>query len=97
MREGYGVCPVCNGTRRCNAGSDKYKNMYYNYDSVTDTLPCNNCGGQTMGQFPTGEVPLRKDNSQPCKHEYRVLQLGRCLVEYSCNHCSYVFQIDSGD
>ena len=91
-----GICPVCNGTGRRAAGNDKYKAVYAGYDKDTDTLPCNNCGGQTMYGRPTGKVPLRPDGT-PCKHEYVSKTAGRCLTDYTCKHCGYKFQIDSGD
>lgn len=93
-----GICPVCNGTGR-QAVPDyqqKYKHMYSSYDKETDTLSCNNCGGQTMFGRPTGEVNLRPDGT-PCKHEYTSATVGRCLTRYTCKHCSYSYEIDSGD
>jgi transposase-like protein len=44
----------------------------------------------------TGEVNLRVDGT-PCKHEYTSTTIGRCLTRYKCTHCSYQFDIDSGD
>ena len=96
MQEGYGVCPVCSGTCRMPAGNDKYKHMYSKYDKETDTLPCRNCGGQTMYGKPTGESKLRPDGT-PCKHEYTGREAGRCYTIYTCKHCSYSYDIDSGD
>lgn len=92
-----GICPVCNGTCRVPIGNDKYKQVYSGYDKLTDTLPCRNCGGQTMYGKPTGQVPLRKDNGEPCKHEYTSHQAGRCYTIYTCKHCDYRYDIDSGD
>lgn len=91
-----GTCPVCNGTGRVPAGNDPYKKMYSSYDAETDTLPCNNCGGQTMYGRPTGQVRLRDDGT-PCRHEYTSRIVGRCLTEYTCRHCGHSYQIDSGD
>ena len=91
-----GICPVCNGTTRRSAEGETYKKMYRGYDEVTDTLPCNNCGGQTMYGKPTGEVNLRPDGT-PCKHEFNFANVGRCLTRYTCNHCKYSYEIDSGD
>ena len=91
-----GTCPVCNGTTRMPAGNDQYKKMYRDYDEATDTLPCTNCGGQTMFGRPTGLVALREDGT-PCKHEYTSRTIGRCLTEYICKHCGHRYEIDSGD
>lgn len=92
-----GICPVCDGTGRRPAGDDKYKHMYSGYDKESDTLKCNNCGGQTMYGSPTGKVNLRKDNGEPCKHEYTSQLAGRCYTVYTCKHCDYRYDIDSGD
>lgn len=96
MREGYGVCPVCNGCGRRPAGDTPYKTVFAGYDKETDTLACNNCGGQYMYGRPTGEVPLRSDGT-PCKHEYTSATVGRCLTRYTCKHCGSSHEIDSGD
>ena len=90
------VCPVCNGSGRRPAGDLSYKNVLASYDKETDTLDCNNCGGQTMYGRPTGEVNARADGT-PCVHEYDSKTIGRCLTRYSCKHCSFSFDIDSGD
>ena len=91
-----GTCPVCNGTLRRPAGDFRYKTTTVGYDALTDTLPCNNCGGQAMYGRPTGQVSLREDGS-PCTHEYTSEHVGRCLTRYSCIHCDYAYSIDSGD
>lgn len=91
-----GVCPVCNGSGRRSADGVPAKSVYADYDKETDTLPCNNCGGQMMYGTPTGEVNLREDGT-PCKHEYSSESIGRCYTRYSCNHCEFSFKIDSGD
>lgn len=100
MKEGYGVCPVCNGTQRmpCPDQNREYGKKYgwYGYRAEDDTIPCNNCGSQTMYGKATGEVPLRKDGT-PCEHEYKSYNVGRCLTQYDCVHCTFRFQIDSGD
>jgi ssDNA-binding Zn-finger/Zn-ribbon topoisomerase 1 len=92
-----GVCPVCNGSGRVPAGDNQYKEIYSGYDKATDTLKCDNCGGQYMYGQPTGKVLLRRDNNQPCVHEYEGTNAGRCLTSYNCKHCGDYFQIDSGD
>jgi len=61
-----------------------------------DGHECNNCGGQQMYGRGTGQVTLRPDGT-PCKHEYKSTTIGRCLTEYKCIHCSFKFDIDSGD
>lgn len=92
----HGTCPVCNGTGRRPAGDYQYKHVTAGYDQATDTLDCNNCGGQYMFGRPRGEVRLNKDR-QPCTHSYLSRNVGRCLTEYLCEHCGDRYQIDSGD
>lgn len=89
-------CPVCQGTGRRPAGAYAYKAITAGYDLETDTLPCGNCGGQTMGGQPTGRSFLRDDGT-PCTHEYTTTNLGRCYRRYNCKHCGYSYSIDSGD
>ena len=96
MREGHGVCPVCNGTGRVAAGDTKYKHVLAGYDKDTDTLNCNNCGGQYMYGTPRGEVRLNKEGV-PCKHKYSSQNVGRSLTQYTCTDCGDSYQIDSGD
>lgn len=96
-----GACPRCNGTLRRPYPLDhdptgRYKPVTFGYDAATDTLPCNNCGGQTMAGRATGRVPLRADGS-PCLHEFRGRAAGRCYTEYTCKHCREHYAIDSGD
>jgi len=90
------TCPVCQGTGRRPAGDYRYKAVTWGYDPETDTLPCRNCGGQTMGGQPTGKTFIRDDGT-PCVHEYTTLSLGRCYNRYTCKHCGYAYDIDSGD
>ena len=91
-----GVCPVCNGSLRRPAGITPYKSVLAGYDSSTDTLACNNCGGQTMFGQPQGRVPLRTDGT-PCTHEYVGQNAGRSYTVYTCKHCAHKYDIDSGD
>lgn len=91
-----GTCPVCNGSGRKQAYDSPYKSVLAGYDEQTDTLPCTNCGGQYMYGRPTGQVRLNKDG-EPCTHKYVSKTVGRCLTEYTCEHCGDRYQIDSGD
>jgi hypothetical protein len=95
---GCGLCPVCNGSgRRALFPTEvQYKKIMAGYDAATDTMPCNNCGGQTMFGRPLGYVPLNKDG-QPCRHEYIGRNAGRCYTIYTCTKCSSHYDIDSGD
>jgi hypothetical protein len=93
-----GTCPVCNGSGRVAADPDKSYRVVYGYDKDTHTLMCCNCGGQyQFAGGPTGRVRLRKDNQEPCVHEYRGVNLGRCYYGYTCQHCGDYYTIDSGD
>ena len=95
-----GTCPVCNGTTRkpCPDNLREYgqKNGWYGYDKADNTVTCDNCGGQTMYGKPTGVTYLRKDGT-PCKHEYKSEKRGNCYYKYTCIHCGYAYDIDSGD
>lgn len=91
-----GTCPVCNGSGRVAAGDYKYKHVVAGYDKETDTLACRNCGGQYMYGQPKGQVRLNRDG-KPCNHSYRSATVGRCLTQYTCEHCGDTYQIDSGD
>lgn len=95
---GKGTCPVCNGTGRVPVPehSQRYKTVMASYDAATDTLGCQNCGGQYMFGRPTGLVRLRPDGT-PCQHEYTGRNKGRCYNEYTCQHCGDVYDIDSSD
>lgn len=94
LERAMGVCPVCSGTGRAPAESKQWGR---GWDKVTDTVSCYNCGGQTMWGNATGKTPLRRDNGEPCVHEYDSWQRGRCWTQYVCKHCVYSFDIDSGD
>ena len=96
MNNNKGTCPVCNGSGRLAAGDTRYKTVMAGYDAMADTLPCHNCGGQYMFGKPTGEVRLREDGT-PCTHSYKSATVGRCLTEYTCEHCGDRYQIDSSD
>jgi DNA-directed RNA polymerase subunit RPC12/RpoP len=74
----------------------KYKDVIAGYDQNTDTFGCTNCGGQYMYGQSSGMVRLRPDGI-PCTHKYTSRTVGRCLTEYTCEHCGEKYQIDSGD
>ena len=94
-----GICPVCNGTKRVPYAG-QYAHVIYGYDKETGTVPCGNCGGQTMSLSPTGVVPLRPDGT-PCTHIYQetgpVASRQRGWHEYTCTGCDDQYAIDSGD
>lgn len=96
-----GICPVCNGTGHmpCPDNLRHYGqiNGWFGYRAEDDTVTCNNCGGQKMFGKPTGKVNLRRDNGQPCVHEYSGTEIGRCYTRYVCKHCGDTHNIDSGD
>ena len=95
----HGTCPVCNGTGRRPVDEKlerRYVGVIAGYDKDTDTLACNNCGGQYMYGSPKGTVRLNRDG-EPCRHSYRSATVGRCLTQYTCDHCGDTYQIDSGD
>lgn len=96
-----GICPVCNGTTRVPVPEQhhSYKTVMASYDPATDTLRCQNCGGQYQfgGQsIPSGYVALREDGT-PCVHKYNSVTIGNCLHRSTCMHCGDSHDIDSGD
>ena len=95
-----GTCPVCNGTGRMptpnNLRQYGEKNGWYGYKKEDDCCDCTNCGAQTMYGKASGQVLLRPDGT-PCTHKYTGRNAGRCLTEYTCEHCGSSYQIDSGD
>jgi len=93
MRDGYGICPVCNGTCYVNL-TEQEKTYSWNKDKTN--RPCHNCGGQYMYSTAKGEVRLNTDGV-PCTHEYTSTNDGRCLTGYTCKNCGDRYQIDSGD
>jgi hypothetical protein len=89
-------CPVCTGTGRVPCPEAQRQYNLAGYDPATDTLACDNCGGQTMSCHGTGRVLVRPDGT-PCRHEYTGSQAGRCYWQYTCRHCGDRYSIDSGD
>jgi len=87
-------CPVCNGSCRRPAGNYQYKELFAGYDKVTDTLPCTNCGAQTMSGKATGKVRAREGGT-PCLHAYNGVVAGNCYHVYTCIYCGDWYDIDS--
>ena len=81
-------CPVCQGTGDVDRPGMK---------PGVDLEPCRNCGGQTMSGNATGRTRPRRDNGEPCVHEYTGRQAGRCYYVYTCKHCGDSYGMDSGD
>lgn len=99
MAKEYGVCPVCDGSKRAKADpnmSAQAKKWMGGYDAATDTMPCGNCGSQYMYGSPSGKVPLTSAGV-PCTHKYVGRNAGRCLTRYTCSECGDTFDIDSSD
>ena len=96
-----GICPICNGTGRIPAtgmGTYEKEHKWYGYNKETDTKHCTNCGPRGMfAGPPDGKVELRKDNGEPCVHEFTSETIGRCYHRYTCKHCEKSYNIDSGD
>lgn len=91
------TCPMCNGTRRVPAKPGKLYTHTYGYDRASHTLPCRNCGGQTMGLNPTGLVPIDPFTGLGCLHDYAHRLAGNCYHVYTCRKCDHTYDIDSGD
>jgi hypothetical protein len=91
-------CPKCNGSGRMPVPENlqRFKNVLAGYEHETDTLDCDNCGGQYMYTKPTGMVPANK-NGEPCLHSYKGSVVGNCITSYTCEHCDDTYRIDTGD
>ena len=94
----YGVCPVCNGSKRVQEVIPDYAKAggWYGYSADDDCVDCTNCGAQKMYGKPTGIVRMNKEG-KPCTHSYKGERIGRCLMSYTCEHCGDHFDVDSGD
>lgn len=98
--DGCAVCPACHGTGRrpVPEANRKYVDIVVGYDKVTDTLVCNNCGGQTMSLRARGYTKKRKPkDTEGCTHEYVGHRAGNCYWVYNCKHCASSCDVDSGD
>ena len=101
LPEGYGECPVCNGTGHMpcpDAQTRLYgvQSGWYGYRAADDTVRCTNCGAQTMSSRPIGYTKLNKAGA-PCRHSYVGRNAGRCYTKYTCTDCGDEYAIDSGD
>lgn len=89
------TCPKCEGSARMPA--NERNRMCYGYDKATDTLPCNNCGGQTMSLKATGQTTVDPATGLGCLHEVQGRQAGNCYWVYTCSKCKFNYAIDSSD
>ena len=98
----HGTCPVCNGSTRVPPRESlrRYLPHIAGYDLSTDSLPCDNCGGQYMSLRAIGTVRLRADGT-PCTHAYKETSTAEQAMygdhRYLCTHCGDAYRIDSGD
>lgn len=88
------TCPVCNGSCKVELTEQEKK---YSWNVGKTHKECVNCGGQTMYGKATGLTYPRRDNGEPCVHDYDVYNRGRCYHQYVCKHCGFSHYIDSGD
>jgi len=95
MKDGYGVCPVCNGTKLIELTAEEREQWWHKKKNRTHR-DCDNCGAQYMYGSSKGEVRLNAQG-EPCTHKYQSSNAGRCLTNYDCVHCGDHYQIDSGD
>lgn len=96
------VCPKCSGSQRRPYPTERDPDRRYashtaTYDEATDTLACDNCGGQTMSLRATGFTRARPGSNAGCLHEFTGRNAGRCYTEYTCKHCHLCYGIDSSD
>lgn len=89
------TCPKCNGTTRMPATD--LNRMCVGYEKTTDTLPCDNCGGQTMAGKAFGETKADPLTGLGCLHDFKGRNAGRCYTVYTCAKCRASYSIDSSD
>lgn len=97
--EGQGICLCCSGSTRrpVHPNEERYKNIMAGYDKETDTMPCRNCGGQTMFGRALGYTKIDPATGLSCVHHFVGRSAGNCYTVYTCTKCSSSFDIDSGD
>lgn len=88
------TCPKCNGS-----GREPYNG---NWAHITagyrdGTVPCQNCGGQTMSMQATGQTRIDPATGLGCMHEFVGTEKRNCYVVYTCKRCGIQYDIDSGD
>lgn len=93
------VCVKCGGTTRLapDDGVRQYLPHIAGYRSNDDTVPCDNCGGQTMSNRGTGRTRVDPATGAGCLHSYRHQRGGNCYHIYTCTKCGDRYDIDSGD
>lgn len=91
------TCPKCNGTTRRLADQHQWKKMMAGYRESDDSMPCDNCGGQTMSLTATGVTRIDPATGLGCMHEYHGANAGRCYTVYTCAKCRDQYGIDSSD
>jgi uncharacterized protein YbaR (Trm112 family) len=94
--KGYAVCPVCNGERRVPY-EGRYASVVAGFDPETRTIPCQNCGGQTMMGEAKGYTTKDPATGLGCRHLFHEAQIGNCYHRYTCQRCKLWYDIDSGD
>lgn len=79
-------------------GDPWWRDITSGYDKGTGTVPCDNCGGQTMSSRGIGVTTVDPATGLGCLHgPYTYLKLGNCYHGYTCPKCGFFFDIDSGD
>ena len=93
------TCPKCNGTtrRKVPALSRPWATSLATYDKATDTLACDNCGGQRMELKATGQTRIDPTTGLGCLHAYTGRIAGNCYTVYTCAKCGDSYGIDSSD
>lgn len=93
----WAACPKCNGAKREPAPPRAREWRLAGYDPATDTMPCDNCGGQTMMMSPRGYTRVDPSTGLGCLHDYVGRKAGNCYHIYTCKKCGDTYDIDSGD
>jgi hypothetical protein len=95
-----GICPKCNGTGRipCPPKSkiNWQRNGWFDFDPITETIACPNCGDQYQYSQSTGIVRLNREGN-PCLHQYVYELMSKNIQRYECIHCNDEFYINLSD
>lgn len=96
----FGICPKCNGTGRFPCPPtlkiNWQRNGWYDFDPITNTIACPNCGEQYQYSHSTGIVKLNREG-KPCLHQYVTELISQNIQRSECIHCGDEFFINLAD
>jgi len=94
------ACPACSGTGRQPLNLHSPQGMSAKrYDRSFPRRITRSTAGTVVGRPCLGgdrADPPAADGT-PCLHEYTYAHLSRCYGRYTCIHCGWSYDIDTGD